>query len=401
MTPAFLFGLRIFLTWTVLLGAAGTGLWILSGYKAKLGWVVLIMGIVWVSFIVSSVITHIKRVQLIAGRVDAMTLSPRQRRQVEVPFEAQETFDIVEAAIRGLPNGTNIDCSRPSLQLKAKVKRISAYDEWFGWDGLSVNRVAALVQPRDGSSTVTLMCEPDTGGWDDWFTVDDGTNLENAEAILRTIAQRVADQRRVEQAEVRTRHMEKELTEAKLGQLQAQIEPHFLYNTLANAQLLTRSDPKRADEMLEHLIGYLRDSLQGGSAQSTLGREVERSRAYLEILKIRMGARLGVQVDVPENLLAHEFPPMMLQTLVENAIKHGLEAKPGGGTVWIRADASDGKLRVTVADDGQGFSDGSSGTGLGLKNVRERLRLAYGDAASLALSSNYPAGVAATIVLPM
>ena len=161
------------------------------------------------------------------------------------------------------------------------------------------------------------------------------------------------------------------------------MEPHYLYNTLASAQYLTRSDPARADEMLGNLITYLRHSLpRTEDSLSTLGEELERARAYLEILKIRMGPRLALQIEVPEALKVIAVPSMMLQTLVENAIKHGLEPKSGGGTVWIIARQVDDALAVTVADDGQGFNVQSSGTGIGLKNVRERLRLAYGNAAS-------------------
>jgi LytS/YehU family sensor histidine kinase len=153
--------------------------------------------------------------------------------------------------------------------------------------------------------------------------------------------------------------------------------------------------------MLGHLIAYLRRSLPRTlQGQSTLGEELERANAYLEILKIRMGPRLSTQIDVPEALHAVVFPSMMLQTLVENAIKHGLESKPGGGTVWIRATCSGNEVSVTVADDGRGFNAESSGTGIGLKNVRERLRLAYGNAASFAIAANFPSGVAATITLP-
>lgn len=134
---------------------------------------------------------------------------------------------------------------------------------------------------------------------------------------------------------------------------------------------------------------------------STLGMELERALAYLEILKIRMGDRLGVQVDVPQALRATPLPAMMLQTLVENAIKHGLEPRTGGGTVWIRARRDDdGKIAVTVADDGEGFNTQTSGTGIGLKNVRERLRLRYAGEANLSVIANFPSGVAATITVP-
>jgi LytS/YehU family sensor histidine kinase len=153
--------------------------------------------------------------------------------------------------------------------------------------------------------------------------------------------------------------------------------------------------------MLGHLIQYLRHSLpRTDRALASLGEELERSRAYLAILKIRMGARLNVQIDVPDELLATPLPPMLLQTLVENAIKHGLEPRPGDGTVWIFARRQDGRVAVTVADDGKGFSAQESGAGIGLKNARERLKLIYAGQASLAIAANFPQGVAATINVP-
>jgi sensor histidine kinase YesM len=114
-----------------------------------------------------------------------------------------------------------------------------------------------------------------------------------------------------------------------------------------------------------------------------------------------MGERLSLQVLVPDALRSTPMPPMMLQTLVENAIKHGLEPVTGGGTIWIIAREQESKVSVTVADDGRGFSEQGGGTGIGLKNIRERLRLAYGDAASFAVVANFPRGVAATITLPI
>jgi LytS/YehU family sensor histidine kinase len=153
--------------------------------------------------------------------------------------------------------------------------------------------------------------------------------------------------------------------------------------------------------MLGHLIRYLRRSLPSAEDDmSTLGSELERALAYLEILKIRMGDRLCVEVDVPEPLRGTPMPAMMLQTLVENAIKHGLEPRTGGGTVWIRARGDAAEVAITVADDGEGFHAKTSGTGIGLKNVRERLRLRYNGDANLSVIANFPAGVAATITVP-
>jgi signal transduction histidine kinase len=364
--------------------------------------------VVTLGFVIAGAVSHIRRIRLIAGKIDRGTLANRHTRQIEVPLEAGEAFDLVDAAIRELPRSEDIESARDSLQVRSKVTRLNPYSNKapghfnpLYWIHIKRNQILATVTPGDGISSVALVCEPESGAWSDWFKVDDGTNLENAEAITRAISRRVAEYRRNEQAAAQQTVTEKELTVAKLSLLHAQVEPHFLYNTLASAQYLTRSDPARADEMLGNLITYLRHSLpRTEDSLSTLGEELERARAYLEILKIRMGNRLQLQIEVPEALKSIAFPTMMLQTLVENAIKHGLEAKTGGGTIWIIARTIDNTLAVTVADDGQGFNAESSGTGIGLKNVRERLRLAYGGAASFAIVANFPSGVAATINIP-
>lgn len=194
---------------------------------------------------------------------------------------------------------------------------------------------------------------------------------------------------------------QREAIAARLALLSAQVEPHFLYNTLGSAKYLVRSDPARAEEIIDNLILYLRHSLpRVEDAESTLGAELERARAYLDIMRIRMGDRLRTHMNVPENLLATPFPTMMLQTLVENAIKHGLEPKTGGGTIWVLGVDKGDRVAITVADDGIGLQAKTSGSGVGLRNVRERLHLAYGGAASLDLAANFPAGAAATITLP-
>ena len=360
------------------------------------------------ALVIAGSFSHLHRVRLIAGQVNRETLDNRQKRLVEIPFEAGEAFDLLDAAVRELPGVEQIESARDSLQVRAKVARPRTYGEhpmrrWnpLLWFGQPRNQLQATVTPAGESGRVTLICEPENPAWSDWFLVDDGTNYENAEAIVRAITRRIGARRRGEQASAAHAATQKELTEAKLHLLHAQVEPHFLYNTLASAQLLTRSDPARAEAMLGHLIQYLRRSLPSvGDEMSTLGAELERALAYLEILRIRMGDRLAVQVDVPEPLRATPMPAMMLQTLVENAIKHGLEPRTGGGTVWIRARSDDGHVAVTVADDGDSFTGKTSGTGIGLKNVRERLRLRYGGNANLAVVANFPAGVAATISVP-
>lgn len=401
--------LRHLLAWAVALLVAGM-VWsgIFSGMNDGPGWIFGLLAMFLMISALGSAITHVRRVWLVAGRLDGSTLAGRQRRQVELPMDAGQAYAVVEAAVAELPRVEDVESSAGSLQVRAYVRRV---DPWNGrqpsrWNlparlAIKRNSVQATVTPGQGTSTVTLLFEPDAGWWADLLALDEGSNYENAEAVTRAISRRVADQRRDEQAAAEQTQVEKELSVARLNLLHAQVEPHFLYNTLANAQVLTRTDPGRADQMLGHLIQYLRSSLpQVDESVSTLGVELERTRAYLEILRIRMGARLAVEVQVPNELHGVHLPAMALQTLVENAIKHGLEPKPGGGTIWILARGFDDHVTVTVADDGLGFGQGTSGTGIGLKNLRERLRLTCGEQAGVAIVANFPSGVAATMTLP-
>src|SRR5690606_26160600 len=329
--------------------------------------------------------------------------------RIELPMETVEAYELVAEVLRHLPRSGDVETSPGSLQVQARVRRSDPFggarpSRWnlLARFAVTHDRVLATVHPGNGTVGVTVLCEPDAAHWVDLFALDEGSNYQNAESVLRALSSKAAAQRREEQARAEREATDNALTVARLNLLQAQVEPHFLYNTLANAQVLARTDPPRAEQMLGHLIQYLRHSLpREHDTLSTLGEELERTRAYLEILKIRMGTRLQLQVEVPDALKQVTLPSMMLQTLVENAIKHGLEPKPGGGTIWILARQVDDQVTVTVADDGCGFGNvASAGTGIGLKNVRERLRLTYGDAASFSIVSNFPSGVAATIAVP-
>jgi hypothetical protein len=198
----------------------------------------------------------------------------------------------------------------------------------------------------------------------------------------------------------------RQITEARLQALQAQVEPHFLYNTLANVQALTEADPPAANAMVGHLIQYLRAALpKMRENTSTIGQEIELVTAYLNVLKMRMGARLEFGIDVPAELLSVPFPPLMLPSLVENAIKHGLEPLREGGRIDVvaRRIAADGeRIQLQVKDTGKGLGDGptAAGGGIGLSNLRERLAALYGGRGRFSLESNVPRGVVATIDIP-
>ncbi|WP_300752226.1 histidine kinase [Janthinobacterium sp.] len=198
--------------------------------------------------------------------------------------------------------------------------------------------------------------------------------------------------------------MQRQLSEAKMQMMQAQVEPHFLFNTLASVEHLIQTDPPRAAKMQRSLIQYLRavlPQMRDNALITNLGREADMVQAYLNLLKMRMEERLTVDFQIPDGLRSAAFPPMMLQSMVENAIKHGLEVKPEGGTLRIVADVAHSKLRVTVTDDGLGFGAvPSDGTGLGLPTIRERLKLLHGDQGSLTITPNQPSGVCAVIEVP-
>jgi hypothetical protein len=201
--------------------------------------------------------------------------------------------------------------------------------------------------------------------------------------------------------------LKRQLVEARLNTMQAQVEPHFLFNTLASIDHLIEVDPKRASQMQKNLIALLRATMptmreaNGGSNLRDLKREMAVVRPYLEILQVRMEERLSTELDVPEGLMSAEFPPMIIQGLVENAIKHGLEPKPEGGHLRVSARIEHGKLVVEVADTGLGFGRAAtSGTGVGLANTRERLQLLYGNKASLTVAANEPCGTLIRISVP-
>ena len=200
--------------------------------------------------------------------------------------------------------------------------------------------------------------------------------------------------------------LRRQVVEARMAAMQAQVEPHFLFNTLASIEHLIETDPKRAAQMQRNLIALLRASMPtmreaGDGAPRDLGRELQVIRPYLEILKVRMEDRLSTVVDVPEGLHSAEFPSMMVQTLVENAIKHGLEPKPEGGTLTVKAEIVHGRLAVSVADTGLGFGVApTAGTGVGLANIRERLQMLYGGKASLTVAANQPCGTVVTVTVP-
>ena len=190
--------------------------------------------------------------------------------------------------------------------------------------------------------------------------------------------------------------------EARLKLIESQLEPHMLFNTLANLRALIQTDARRAIEMLDRFNDYLRATL-AASRTSTHALDVEfaRCRDYLELMAVRMGARLAFSLDLPHALAHLSVPPFVMQPLVENALRHGLEPHPAGGTVILTARAEAQQLLLDVRDNGAGLSHAITGSGFGLTQVRERLNARYGKAATLSVTAQMDGGVSAQIRIPL
>ena len=204
----------------------------------------------------------------------------------------------------------------------------------------------------------------------------------------------------LKEVQIKNLDHKKQIAETQLQLLQAQIEPHFLFNSLSNVISLIENDPERATLMLQSLTRYLRSSLSRSHEQDgTLNDELDLIENYLKIIQIRMGPRLSYQINIPDKLRQHPFPIMLLQPLVENAIHHGLEPMAEGGQIIIEFQYVDNVLKITVTDNGAGFKDENL-SGYGLYNVRQRLQSLFAEAGKLTLENNIPQGVRAIIEIP-
>ncbi len=239
-------------------------------------------------------------------------------------------------------------------------------------------------------------------GWIGLFLVSGGLELPSYLSERRRLAE--GERRRALTALRR----DKADADLRLTVLQAQIEPHFLFNTLASVRSLVRIEPERAELTIDALSDYLRLTLPKirrdlGAERATLGEQVDICAGYLELMKIRMRDRLTYKVDIGPGIRDLAFPPLLLISLVENAVKHGLEPKSGAGSITIRARLAGTEttpmLEVSVEDDGVGLKEGAGG-GVGLANIREQLQHRFGERASLDIASRDGGGVVARIVLP-
>lgn len=229
-----------------------------------------------------------------------------------------------------------------------------------------------------------------------------GEALRTVDQVCTELERTIKTRRAALDAAVRAQDLARSAMQAQLHVLQAQIEPHFLYNTLANLKYLIRTDQDRAQTMVDHLVGYLQSAVPDMRTEtSTVQRELALAAHYLHLMQIRMGDRLRFRIDADPALDTCPVPPAMLVSLLENAIKHGLEQATRPGTIVVSAQRVNGLLELAVRDDGAGFNDAAAGAGLGLENIHQRLQLLYGGRATVRVAPNADHGVQATLHFPL
>ncbi len=288
------------------------------------------------------------------------------------------------------------------LLLLLGLPRWLPHRRWLRWSGMAVATAVAALLAYGAEDGFALL---DTGAH---LTDEDRPHFLQTLVVLALLISGIGEFRwrsqraaaALHEAELNRIRLQGELARSRLLLLQAQIEPHFLFNSLANVRRLLRTDAESGRAMLADLMRYLEGALPRMRDDiTTLASEAELIRAFLAVHQIRMGHRLHVRMDVPAELGARVVPPMMLMTLIENALKHGLAPLPEGGTIEVRAAETGGRLVLRVADTGRGLVAGAGG-GTGLANIRARLKAMHGAAAGLSLRLNEPHGVVAEIELP-
>ncbi|MHB8911893.1 MAG: sensor histidine kinase [Lysobacter sp.] len=201
--------------------------------------------------------------------------------------------------------------------------------------------------------------------------------------------------------ELERSELERQALDSRLRLLQAQVEPHFLFNTLANVRELVDAGSPQASTVLASLIAYLRAAVPRlHEPATTLGQELQLVRAYLELMHMRMPDRLQFSLQADEAALGLRCPPMMLLTLVENAVRHGIDPSEEGGRIEVRVQLRDGRCHAQVSDTGVGLQPAGDGLGTGLSTLRERLQLVFGGGAQLRLASLEPHGVCVEVDFP-
>lgn len=337
---------------------------------------------------------RLKELSAAGTPLTAEMFSSRPSRMVLSPLDPLTTYNVCTETLSGLAMGMALGYGGPAMFSYFPFNgRILIGPRWPVW----LAQCTEVVVVGEPGQQVEVRIRRRFGL--DFFTVQRGGALHAVETVAAHLRTQFEQRDRALRAIRREQELERAALNAKLSALQAQVEPHFLFNTLANLKYLIRTDADTAQQMLDHLVGYLQNALPDmRSVSSTLERELALARSYLSIMQIRMGQRLRFRIEADDALLARPFPPAMLISLVENAVKHGLERASRPGAITITAKQLGDALCVQVIDDGVGLTE-QMGQGFGLANIHERLQLLYGDKAALSVTAAEHGGVVATLAI--
>ncbi len=323
-------------------------------------------------------------------------VSPYVRREWLSPLDALGSFERCAELASGIGLSKNLGYDQNLWFVQDPFRgsmRLSRY-RWH-WFGLSIK--ISIEVHQQGAPLVVVESLP--GLSVAYFQNGDAYQWVNKIAAQLQIALQDTYQQKLDQQRVES--LERKALESSLAALQAQVEPHFLFNTLANLKYLIRTDTEKAQELLSSLVLYLQTAMPDmRTSSSTVARECELAKHFLQIMQIRMGDRLSFTINCPSELGAITIPPAMLISLVENAIKHGLEKATRKGKIEIDVRSCDQRLMISVQDDGIGLDDFGA-NGVGLSNLHERLGLIYGNGAELIIAPREPNGVNAALCFPL
>jgi signal transduction histidine kinase len=386
-------------------GTAGPGERALRALNPYLAGGVVLAVMAWLALMSSGIArTFLARLGEEGKALCAEAMASTVTRRIDAPFNPYTTFDLCTETLSGLALGMALGYAGPPAFFHDPFRGRIVLGRWRP---LALGRhVEVRVSTELGPSCrIELRSRPGLA----WFAIQQGQSLKAAETVCAQLRQHLERHAAALEAARHARELERTSLQARLSALQAQVEPHFLFNTLANLKYLIRTDQQAAQDMLDHLVGYLQNALPDmRSVSSTLGRELDLVSDFLAVMRIRMGERLRFGVAVDDGLRRLPFPPAMLISLVENAVKHGLEraSRPGLITIGARCENKGNAqlLSVSVVDDGVGLTE-QAGQGTGLANIAERLMLLYGREASLVVEpgegQGETRGVRAVLAVPV
>jgi hypothetical protein len=385
--------LRVAFAWWILLVAASA---LFSGLLAGLGALLIYPPL---TLALGGLAAWLHHRGLAAASAGASPLAIGQRQSISLPLPANEALRVARGAINAVFGQDDQRITDDTITTRV----IERGHRPTGLAALRSDQLT-LVAAEDGPghSVLQVTCEPTHAWLYRLFWVDTGRCAREVEALRRSLLARVRAQGDVANALARQSDLQSRLDQTELLLLRAQIEPHFLFNTLAHIRASLGSHPHTAEAMLDALIGFLHaNSRTVSTASISLEGELQRVVSYLTIMQMRLGERLRYSVDCEPALFALQVPTACVLILAENAVKHGIERSDAPGRIAVSCQQDTEVLQIDVENDGPGLAMRHDGGGLGLNNLRRRLRLAYGDGAQMNVEDRDEGGVRASLRMPV